>query len=82
MAMTVSVVFCLHSLLFAGYLAYLLHLVLFRPGDPGPVTPAGPEVSLAGWDDRIVVATAHVTLLLYLLYAEIYLYHTGLLARA
>ena len=75
MSWTVSLVFVLHSLLCSGYVAYLTFLLsnwmVLRP----EVSPLDIEAVL-GTDERVVTLTAHTTLMLYLFYAEIYLYHT------
>lgn len=77
---TISVVFTLHTLLCAGYVTYLAASLGRYMGqrlaeDPSPAGAAGLEAML-GSDERMTSAAAHGTLLLYLCYAEVYLYHS------
>ena len=71
---TISAVFALHSLLCTGYLAYLAATLGRWVGERAH-PHAGLE-SVLGNDERMTSAAAHSTLLLYLSYAEVYLYHT------
>lgn len=79
---TISVVFTLHSLLCAGYVTYLaagLGKFIGQRLAEEPATAGGDAASLEamlGADERMTTAAAHGTLLLYLGYAEVYLYHS------
>ena len=77
---TISVVFSLHTLLCAGYVTYLAaslgrYLGQRLADEPVAAGPAALEAMLGG-DERMTSAAAHATLLLYLAYAEVYLYHS------
>ena len=75
MTSAVTAVFYLHTVLFTGYAAYLAHLA---------VNWAGRRWILCGHDlgegadsdEAVVLVAGHVSLLLYLLYAEAYLYRS------
>jgi hypothetical protein len=72
MTTVITVVFLLHSLLCIGYTAYLARSVAtwahYRLTDTGPAT-----MPWEGPEDWILLLTGHVTLLMYLVYAESYL---------
>ena len=81
---TISVVFSLHTLLTGGYVTYLAASLGRYAGqrmhaeqcpEQAAVDGASLEAML-GADERMTTAAAHATLLLYLGYAEIYLYHS------
>ena len=71
---TISVVFTLHTLLCAAYVAYLASTLSRWAADRQAHQP-GLE-AVMGSDERMTSAAAHATLLLYLSYAEVYLYNT------
>lgn len=74
---TISVVFSLHSLLCAGYVAYLaLKMGHYLRTAEEPAGDGATLEAMLGADERITQAAAHATLLLYLAYAEVYLYHS------
>lgn len=76
---TISLVFSLHSLLCAGYVAYLaaqLGRYAAQRAAEQPSPDGATLEAMLGADERITQAAAHATLLLYLAYAEVYLYHS------
>ena len=81
MGVAITAVFYLHTFLCAGYLAYLIQAMGTWAGHRNSELTPG-FGSLAGMDERVLTLTSHATLLLYLGYAEIYLYHSiNLLGR-
>jgi hypothetical protein len=71
----VSVVFYLHTLLCAGYVVYVGQGLGAWFGQR-VVHSSPPGSTSESFDDRLMTVVAHGGLLLYLLYAEIYLYPT------
>lgn len=71
---TISVVFGLHSMLCCAYVTYLAANTGRWLGHRLTDETAGLEAVL-GSDERRTSVAAHGTLLLYLMYAEAYLYH-------
>jgi hypothetical protein len=72
---TISVVFLLHSVLCCGYVSYLVAGMGRWLGHRLADETGGLEAVL-GSDERRTTIAAHGTLLLYLAYAEVYLYHS------
>ena len=72
---TISVVFMLHSMLCCAYVSYLAASMGRWLGQRLSDETAGLEAIL-GSDERRTTVAGHGTLLMYLGYAEVYLYHS------
>jgi hypothetical protein len=79
MTSAVTAVFYLHTVLCAAYAAYLVHLMARGAGRR--LALSGQEEAEGAPDETVVLVAGHGSLLLYLLYAEAYLYRSFQILR-